>query len=97
MIISTQIFWLGFLVICLSVSLWRGAYYHILRKKLFVQNILMVGTGHLASDIARVIEGVQDAAYRVVGFVGDTEPSYNPNDVPVRPTIEDFDGLIYRE
>jgi sugar transferase (PEP-CTERM system associated) len=94
MIISTQIFWMSFLVICLSVSLWRGAYYHILRKKLFVQKILMVGTGHLASDIARVIEGVQDAAYRVVGFVGNTEPSYNPNNVPVRPTIEGFDRLI---
>jgi sugar transferase (PEP-CTERM system associated) len=94
MIISTQIFWLSFLVICLSVSLWRGAYYHILRKKLFVQNILMVGTGNLASDIAGVIEGVQDAAYRVVGFVGKTEPSYNPNNVPVRPNIEDFGRLI---
>jgi sugar transferase (PEP-CTERM system associated) len=94
MIISTQIFWLSFLVICLSVSLWRGAYYHILRKRLFVQKILMVGTGHLASDIARVIEGVQDSAFRVVGFVGETEPSYNPNLTPVRPNIADFDGLI---
>ena len=94
MIISTRIFWLGYLVICLSVFLWRGAYYHILRRRLFVQNILLIGTGHLASDIARVIEGVQDAAYRVVGFVGDTEPSYNPNHVPVRSTIAGFEGLI---
>jgi sugar transferase (PEP-CTERM system associated) len=94
MIISTQIFWLGYLVICLSVSLWRGAYYHILRKRLFVQNILLVGTGTLASDIARVIEGVQDSVYRVKGFVGDKEPAYNPHGAPVRPTIEDFEELL---
>lgn len=35
MIISARIFWLGYLVICLSVSLWRGAYYlihHVKRR-----------------------------------------------------------------
>ncbi len=78
MIISARIFWLGYLVICLSTSLWRGAYYLILRKRMFVQNILLVGTGTLASNIARLIEGVQDSVYRVKGFVGDKVPDYNP-------------------
>jgi sugar transferase (PEP-CTERM system associated) len=94
MIISTQIFWLGYLVICLSVSVWRGAYYLVLRKRLFVQNILLVGTGDLASDIARVIEGVQDSVYRVIGFVGDREPAYNPHGAPIRPTLEDFEERL---
>jgi sugar transferase (PEP-CTERM system associated) len=94
MIISSQIFWLGYLVICLSVSLWRGAYYLILRRRLFAQNILLVGTGTLASDIARVIEGVQDSVYRVKGFVGDKDPDFNPHGAPVRPTIEDFKELL---
>lgn len=91
MIISTRIFWLGYLVICLSVSLWRGAYYLILRKRMFVENVLLVGTGTLASEIARLIEGVQDSVYRVKGFVGDKEPDYNPHGAPVRPTLEDFE------
>jgi exopolysaccharide biosynthesis polyprenyl glycosylphosphotransferase len=94
MIISTQIFWLGYLVICLSVSVWRGAYYLVLRKRLFVQNILLVGTGDLASDIARVIKGVQDSVYRVIGFVGDREPAYNPHGAPIRPTLEDFEERL---
>jgi len=94
MIISTRIFWIGYLMICLSVFFWRGAYYLVLRKRLFVQNILLVGTGTLASDIARVIEGVQDSVYRIKGFVGDKEPAYNPHGAPVRPTIEDFDDLF---
>jgi sugar transferase (PEP-CTERM system associated) len=96
MIISNRIFWLGYLVICLLISLWRGAYYLVLRKRLFVQNILLVGTGTLASDIARLIEGVQDSVYRVTGFVGDKEPEYNPHGVPVRPTLEDFGELLSR-
>ncbi len=94
MMISTKVFWLGYLVICLSISLWRGAYYHILRRRLFVQNILVVGTGTLASDIAKVIEGVQDSVYRVKGFVGDKEPTFNPHGAPVRPTIADFEELL---
>ncbi|TKB26681.1 TIGR03013 family PEP-CTERM/XrtA system glycosyltransferase [Desulfopila sp. IMCC35006] len=94
MIISTRIFWLGYLVICLSVALWRGAYNHILRKRLFVQNILLVGTGALASDIAREIEGVQDSVYRVRGFVGDTKPAYNPHNAPVRASLDDFEELL---
>ena len=96
MIISNWIFWISYLVICLSVFLWRGAYYLILRKRLFVQNILLIGTGTLASDIARVIEGVQDSVYRVKGFVGDKEPAYNPYGAPVRATIEDFDEHFSR-
>ncbi|MGB3212266.1 MAG: TIGR03013 family XrtA/PEP-CTERM system glycosyltransferase [Desulforhopalus sp.] len=94
MIISTRIFWLGYVVICFSVALWRGAYYLILRKRLFVQNILLVGTGTLASDIARVIEGVQDSVYRVKGFVGEGEPAFNPHGAPIRPSIEDFEELL---
>lgn len=96
MIISGRIFWLGYLVICLSVFLWRGAYYLILRKRLFVQNILVVGTGTLASDIARLIEGVQDSVYRVTGFVGVKEPDYNPHGAPVRPTLEDFEEQLVK-
>ncbi|NOR24308.1 MAG: TIGR03013 family PEP-CTERM/XrtA system glycosyltransferase [Desulforhopalus sp.] len=94
MIISSRIFWLGYLVICLSVSLWRGAYNLILRKRLFVQNILLVGTGSLASDIAELIEGVQDSVYRIRGFVGEKEPDFNPHGAPVRPTIEDFEEFL---
>jgi sugar transferase (PEP-CTERM system associated) len=96
MIISARIFWLGYLVICLSVSLWRGAYYLILRKRMFVQNILLVGTGTLASNIARLIEGVQDSVYRVKGFVGDKEPDYNPHGAPVQPTLEDFEEQLVK-
>ncbi len=94
MIISTRVFWLGYLVICLSVLCWRGVYYLILRKRLFVQNVLMVGTGTLASDIAREIEGVQDSVYKITGFVGNEEPSFNPHGAPVEPCIDAYEEFI---
>lgn len=96
MIISTRVFWLGYIIICSSVTLWRGAYYLILRKRLFVQNILLVGTGVLASDIARIIEGVQDSVFKVIGFVGEQQPGFNPHGAPVRPAIEDFEEYFAR-
>lgn len=94
MIISTTIFWIGYLVICLSVSLWRGSYYLVLRKRIFTQTILLVGTGTLASDIAREIEGVQDSVYRIRGFVGSEEPAYNPHGAPVKANLSDFEELF---
>jgi len=94
MIISNKVFWTGYLIICLTVSSWRGTYYLILRKRLFVQNVLLIGTENLASDIAEIIEGVQDSTYRVIGFVGNNQPSYNPHNAPVRSTIEEFEELL---
>lgn len=96
MIISTRIFWLGYLIICLTVSLWRGAYNLIVRKRMFVQNILLIGTGTLASDIAREIEGVQDSLYRIKGFVGAAEPAFNPHRALVRATLDDFEEFFKR-
>jgi len=91
MIISNKIFWLGYLFICLFVFAWRCAYYLILRRRLFTQNVLIVGTGTLASDIAKEIEGVKDSVYKIKGFVGTEEPVYNPHRAPVRLELEAFD------
>lgn len=96
MIITTPIFWIGYLTICLTVFLWRGAYYFILRKRFFVQNVLVVGTGTLASDIAREIEGVQDSVYKICGFVGTGKPAFNPYNAPVRLRLEDYEEFILK-
>ncbi len=83
MMLSGRVFWAAYIVICLSVSLWRGAYYLILRKRLFVQGVIIVGTGEFASDIAREIEGVHDSIYKIIRFIGESEPEFNPNQAPV--------------
>lgn len=96
MIITTQIFWIGYLVICLTVYSWRGAYYFILRKRFFVQNVLVVGTGNLASEIAREIEGVQDSVHKICGFVGNGESVFNPYGAPIRAHLEDYEDFYLK-
>ncbi len=59
-----------------------------------MRNILLIGTGTLASDIAREIEGVQDSIYRIKGFVGDKEPAYNPYGAPIQANLSDFEELF---
>ena len=77
-----RIFWPGYFAICTIVLIWRSAYYFVLKKRLFVENILILGTGKLASDISKEVEGRHDSAYRIICFVGDSEIDYNPLNVP---------------
>ena len=47
LLISNRVFWTGYLVICMTIFLWRGFYYFILRKRLFVQTVIKgVATNH---------------------------------------------------
>jgi sugar transferase (PEP-CTERM system associated) len=96
MIISGKIFWLGYAIICISVFMWRGVYHHILRKRLFVERVLVVGSGQLADDISREIEGVKESVHKVCGFVGQHSPEFNPHAAPVRPNLEDYAKSLER-
>ncbi|KAB2889093.1 MAG: TIGR03013 family PEP-CTERM/XrtA system glycosyltransferase [Desulfobulbaceae bacterium] len=95
LMIPTLIFWVGFLVICLSVFSLRASYFRILRKRMFAQSIVVLGTGRLAADISREIEGRRDSGYRILGFVGSNEPAYNPNHAPVHHRIEEYCNSMY--
>ncbi len=94
LLISSRVFWSGYLVICLTITLWRSFYHFVLRKRLFVQSVIIVGTGKLACDIAREVEGRRDSVNKVVAFVGDEDPEYNPNKVPVYLQLEDMEPAV---
>jgi sugar transferase (PEP-CTERM system associated) len=85
-------YWQGYFGICGVVLLWRGAYYFVLKRRMFVQNILVLGTGELAAAIAEVVEGKQDSAYTIIQFIGDSEVSCNPHNVPVTAQLNDMIG-----
>ncbi|MEA3469520.1 MAG: TIGR03013 family XrtA/PEP-CTERM system glycosyltransferase [Thermodesulfobacteriota bacterium] len=87
---STRIFWPSYIAICCVVMLWRWAYYFILRKRLFVQNILVLGTGNFANDIAIAVEGKHDSAYKIINFIGETEVEFNPHNIQVLKKIPDM-------
>ncbi|MDR3088656.1 MAG: TIGR03013 family PEP-CTERM/XrtA system glycosyltransferase [Desulfobulbaceae bacterium] len=88
--ISGQVFWFGYLVICVTVFLWRFLYYIVLRKRLFVQKVVIIGVGDLACEIAHEIERRLDSVYSVYAFVGDEQPACNPRNAPVARKLEDL-------
>lgn len=94
LLISTRVFWTGFLIICLSVMAFRATYFYILRKRLFAQVIVLIGTGKLATDIAIEIEGKSDSGYKILGFVGRDQPGFNPNNVQVFSALEDLSDSL---
>jgi sugar transferase (PEP-CTERM system associated) len=92
--ITSRVFWAGFLVICLSVLSLRSVYFYVLRKRMFAQVIVIIGTGKLASDISREIEGRNDSAYKILGFIGKEEPEFNPKNTPIFAALEDLSDSL---
>ncbi len=87
---SMNIFWPGYFTICGVVLLWRWLYYTILRKRIFVQNILIIGTGDFATQIAREVEGRNDSPFKVASFSGEGEVEFNPHNAPIYKRIDDM-------
>ena len=59
-IISSEIFWIGYIAICLSIAIWRFFYSIVLDKRLFTHPILLLGSGNIAEDISHEIESKRD-------------------------------------
>ena len=88
--IHSQVFWIGYIMVCIMVFFWRFLYYIVLRRRLFVQKVVIIGVGDLASEIAQAIEERLDSVYSVYAFVGDEQPACNPNKSPVVRRLEDL-------
>jgi sugar transferase (PEP-CTERM system associated) len=90
-IIPSRVFWTGYLIICILIFVWRSVYYFILRRRLFVQEIFVLGTGKLAEDISLEIEGKHDSPYKILGFIGERNDIYNPNNAPFFQNLDDIE------
>jgi len=88
--INNQVFWVGYIMVSVAVFSWRFLYYIALRRRLFVQKVVIIGVGDLASEIAQAIEGRLDSVYSVYAFVGDQPPACNPSNAPVVRKLEDL-------
>jgi sugar transferase (PEP-CTERM system associated) len=69
-LIPAVVFWTSYFVMYLLVLVWRGMYYSILRRGMFVPSVAIIGTGKLAGEIAKEITGRYDAPYRIRAFIG---------------------------
>lgn len=94
MLIHTYIFWTGYVLVSFSLLFYRYFYHRILRKRMFVQDLVLIGTGELAGEIAKEIEGRHNSVYRIIAFVGGGEPVYNPYCAPVLKTLDDVGNMF---
>lgn len=96
-LIPVRIFWAGYAMTTSVLLLYRLLYHVILRKELFSQQIVLIGTGKMASDIVREVEGRYDSAHRIIAFIGSSQPLYNPYDRPVVEHLADLDSVVALE
>jgi len=87
--ITSTIFWSGFLATSLVLLGYRSVYYYVLRKRLFVIGVVIIGTGRLAKDIYREIEQRQDSEYKILALVGGEEPAFNQNNIRVYNSLDE--------
>ena len=90
-IIPTKIFLFGYLLICVFLAAWRFVYIFALRKRIFAEPIVVLGTGELAGNIANEIIDHLDTGYQIAAFIGKTRPKFPVNNIPV---YDDMDGLL---
>ncbi len=93
MIIPSKVFWTGYLILCVLILLWRAVYYFVLRRRMFVREIVVLGTGKLAEDISREIEGKHNSSYRIQAFIGDRKTIYNPKSAPFFKDIDEMETM----
>ncbi len=92
--ISRWVFWTGFLTTGLALMIYRFFYYKVLRKRMFAQGVVIIGTGKLANDISREVEGRHDSVYKVLAFIGAAGPEFNPHNVPVVENLDDIGTIL---
>jgi len=81
-IISTEIFWTGYIAICISIALWRFFYSIVLDRRMFTQPILLIGAGKLAEKIAEEIESKRDSGYKIVAYLARNNPTCDHGGIP---------------
>ncbi len=89
-IISTKVFWGCYLLICLTLLAWRSLYYLILEKKIFVRDVILLGTGETAGKIVQEIKQNQESGFNIKVLVGTTPPLFDHADIPMAASLADL-------
>lgn len=90
-IISTSIFWRSYLIICVSLFIWRSLYYFVLEKKLFAKEIILVGTGEMAERIVVEIVNNQESGFVIGALIG-SSPPFDHVGIPLVTSLAELGG-----
>ncbi len=82
--ISFRTFLIAYFALCIFIAVWRFYYSQILEKRMFTQQILLIGTGIIAQAITMDIMSRMDSGYNISAFTGKKSPNFS------YPTDADF-------
>jgi len=88
--ISTRVFGCGLGGVALAIFIWRFFYFKILEHRMFVQPIVVVGTGSYAGEIVDAVENKKDTGFKVEALVGRGNLPVKTGRIPV---FSDFKKL----
>lgn len=88
LLVGRGILIISFVFIVPLVVLWRYAYNWVLKKKMFTQSVMIVGSGNLCKEIINEIKGCPDSGYRIAAviFTNSSPPSDLSPDIPIFST-----------
>jgi len=89
-IISTSLFWKSYLIICISLLGWRSLYHLVLEKKIFVREVIIIGTGETAERISQEVNANQESGVVISAYIGNTSPSFAQGTAPVHERLGDI-------
>jgi len=81
-------------VFVVAVITWRAAFNYFARDPSLEERVLILGTSHTARRVAQQIGTQQDFAYRLVGFVDDTEGRALVRQHDILGGVNDIDRLV---
>ncbi len=92
-IIGKWIFFFSILFLLLFLVSWRFLYSLTIKKRLFAEKAIMVGSGELARDIVQEIKNRRDISYHIRSLVLHEKEKNSPIQFDGIPVRYGFDGL----
>jgi sugar transferase (PEP-CTERM system associated) len=85
LLVGRGIFFISLLFVVILIVSWRYVYNWILKKKIFTERILLLGSGELSQKILNEVNGHRDSGYQVAGIVSanHNRPPEFPEDIPL--------------
>ena len=85
LLVGRGIFLISLVFLVLLILSWRFAYNWVLKRKMFTEKILLLGSGELCQKILNEVKGHRDSGYQVAGVVSanHNRPPEFPEDIPL--------------
>lgn len=95
LLVGRGILIVSFVFIVPLIVLWRYAYNWVLKKKMFTQSVMIIGSGKLCKEIVNEIKDCLNSGYRVGGviFTNSSSPSGLSSDIPIFSMVSMDGGL----